>query len=126
MDKFSKLITWRNGYLISATFITLHLSLSIWRDDWVWFQRSGSLITLMGILLTGRIIFRLKGASKPILYTTKILGSTSDGRLITQDPPERIESKRQNKLDEASLFHGQILLIIGCLIWGYGDLINKL
>jgi hypothetical protein len=101
--------------------------------DWVWFQRSGSLLTFSGAILAARAIVRLgREGARPAPQTeiVSLVGSYYDerGQLMakTKRTPEAIARKREEKKDEAALVLGFVVGLLGTIIWGYGDLLGKL
>ena len=78
-----------------------------------WFQRSGSIITIMGAILSTRKIIQ-NGISATIQSEYTISG----GDFTTDWAEIKLESERNVK----SAIVGVYLLIIGTSIWGYGDL----
>ncbi|RKZ90789.1 MAG: hypothetical protein DRQ43_10865 [Gammaproteobacteria bacterium] len=109
-------------YFLSAFILSLSLYLSYSNQDWQWFSRSGSLIVILGIYLT----------SSQIIENSHRLGERrgthNDGnfqRDWANDKQEKI-SHHSRTHDEDAWVMGKCgfnLLIIGTLIWGFGDLI---
>ena len=85
--------------------------------DWDWFGRSGSVLTLAGVVLTARPLIRL-GLARWIEEQSVIDGGTV--------PPTRgeLEAGRQRRLDSRAFQTGTVLAVAGTLIWGYGDLVG--
>jgi hypothetical protein len=82
-------------------------------DDVEWFQASGAVVTVGGILLAARRIIRL--GLDEFLREEK----TIDGGYI-EPKPEEIERNRQFELDVKSYRWSVALLIAGTLVWAYG------
>jgi hypothetical protein len=103
-------------------------------ETYVWFQRSGSLLVLIGAILSYRSIFRLGvkgvGGTPTGARISKVKGSYTDenGRQIVQveHSPEDIEYDRQVFMDKLAGYIGAIFAIFGTIIWGYGDLVAKI
>ena len=72
-----------------------------------WFQRSGSIVVLFGVLISARKIVRLGNK-----YTNEDWGLPDDsveGRLVLLD-------------EHSQYIIGPIVAVIGTIVWGYGDL----
>jgi len=118
-----------------GVFITSISLYSDWgSDSFCWFQRSGSLLVMIGAILSFRSIVRLgkKGAGgAPSRGATiaKIKGSfLKDGRRMVQieQNPDDLEYDNQVGLDKLAGYIGAIYAILGTIIWGYGDLLGKI
>ena len=99
------------GVVISSILIGLN------RGDWSWFGRSGSIVTVIGVLLTARPLIRL-GCDDWLKSESVISGGSFD------PSASEIEEGRQNRLDARASSIGIYMAIIGAIIWGYGDLIK--
>lgn len=105
-------------------------------NDWEWFQRAGSLIVAIGVYVAARDI----GSVDRQLKSTIALGTAE---LINEDKTKILNGKDlsgedieaiSNKVNDAVYagllkFHLKIeatILIVGTIIWGFGDLIGKL
>ena len=106
----------------SIPLFTLVISLiaSFCTKDWTWFSRSGSVMTMAGVILSVRPIIRMTfnqyGESKKII----------DGGSILGDTPKEIAEDKEERNDLVAIYIGGIFKLLGTLIWGYGDLITKL
>ncbi len=107
----------------TAAFVTLAIgvALSVEQNDWSWFSRSGSLIVVYGIVLTSHHIFvhmrkldQLQG--KRHSQTRRDWARESKYDFIHDD----VEKSWVNEKS------GLLMLIIGTLIWGFGDLLGTL
>ncbi len=110
-------------YFLSALILLLSLSFSYVIQDWQWFSRSGALIVILGIYLT----------SSQIIENSHRLGQN---RSVQNDGNFQRDwaSDRQKKIllhdkshEEETWVMGKCgfnLLIMGTLIWGFGDLIS--
>jgi hypothetical protein len=97
---------------------------SISQGDWTWFSRCGSLVVVIGIILTSSQILEH-------IRMLKIRQLNSHGE-FTRD---WAKAERQQTLND-SRFHeeitwtnersGLLMLITGTLIWGFGDLVQGL
>lgn len=100
-----------NQMLKFSTIIILIVSLILSKrlNDPTLFSRSGSLITLLGIIMEYRRIMLIDKANKFIPGTQVSLAQT---RGLFNISPE----------DKTNRLIGNIIVIIGTIIWGYGDL----
>ena len=110
-------------YSVSALIILFSLYLSVINRDWQWFARSGSLIVILGIYLT----------SSQIIENSHRLGQRRAAhkngnfrRDWASDKQEKIARYIRNDEEETWVMGkcGFNLLIIGTLIWGFGDLFS--
>lgn len=88
-------------------------------QNWGWFSRSGSIVTMVGIILTGRPVFRM--GVKKYIESQNIIDCGS----ILENTDEEKEENKQLKLDVLGLYIGSFTTIFGTLIWGYGDLFSE-
>ena len=89
----------------------------ITRENWSWFGRSGSVIALAGGLLAARKVFR-QGVEALYLGETTIDGG--DFKTNADFEMELLQIKE----DIICAKIGGGLIILGTLIWGYGDLLG--
>jgi len=97
---------------------------SISHGDWSWFSRCGSLVVVIGIILTSSQVLEH-------IRMLKMRQMNTHGD-FTRD---WAKEERQQTLND-SRFHeeitwtnersGLLMLITGTLIWGFGDLIERL
>ncbi|HUI31567.1 MAG TPA: hypothetical protein VLX91_15260 [Candidatus Acidoferrales bacterium] len=100
----------------SLSWVLFSFILSIVSCQWLWFSRSGSVITLAGGILAVRRLLRL--GVKGFFHSQH----TIDGGHYVLTPDE-IESNRQELLDDRATYIGVCFIIIGTMIWAYGDLL---
>jgi len=115
-----KSIFTNSKFIIISSFLfgILSLLLSIYKNDVEWFQASGAIITIGGVILASRKIIRL-GIENFIKDE-----QTFDGGGITPTA-EEIESDKQFKKDIGAYHFSIWLLMIGTFIWAYGGIIVK-
>ncbi|WP_270934793.1 hypothetical protein [Falsiroseomonas oryzae] len=110
------------GFLAAAVLaVAGSLWLSIATADWMWFARSGAILTALGLVLASRKILIARADLVALLADME----RSDGAERTA----RLESfkRLQRDLDRQVMEKaGFGLLIVGTLIWGYGDLLGRL
>ena len=96
---------------------------SIICNDYSWFSRAGSLITISGLLLT--LKHHILSSSRNI--NTVMLEKF---HYAVYAPSEGTERYRQDKSAAMKIMRdeyiGVIITVIGTVIWGYGDLVEKL
>lgn len=108
-------------------------AISIWRDygseSWLWFQRSGSIIVLIGAILSYRSILRVGlhgvGGTNPTLLKGTVTNSNPDGTINFKYDAESKKLLNEAFWDKVAGYIGAILLVYGTLIWGYGDLLGR-
>ncbi len=96
----------------SIVILIVSLILSKRLNDPTLFSRSGSLITLLGIIIEYRRIMLIDKANESKDGTPVSLVQT---RKLFNISPE----------DRTNRLIGNIIVIIGTIIWGYGDLFVK-
>jgi hypothetical protein len=110
--------------LLSATVFILGVWLSIDQNDWSWFARSGSMIVVIGIFLTSSQIIENSRRLK--------IRRSHHEQNFHRDYAEDIKRgtlERSRSLDEdiwENGLRGFYLLIVGTLVWGFGDLAGYL
>jgi hypothetical protein len=117
-------------WLIEVWFLTMialfamisSLVTSVRYNDWQWFGRSGSIITLCGAVLSVRRLIRF-GPRQMVINENTIEGGEYDNPKAQRRYKEQ---ERQQFLDHVAATVGLVLLVFGSLIWGYGDLLGKL
>ena len=106
------------SFIVSAFSIWLSFRL----QDWTWFARSGSLIVIIGIVLTSTQIIE----NNRRLHIRKQRHENNFSRDYASDIKKHtLENSRHHDEDvwESGL-KGLYLLIVGTIIWGYGDLLG--
>jgi hypothetical protein len=93
--------------------ITLGLFGSLFSWQWHWFARSGALMVAAGILLTGTQFIE-GGRKQKKIFTEAELDKAPPIKQLYDDTVKRLFWE----------YTGFWLLIIGTLIWGFGDLPN--
>lgn len=115
-----------NRIIFIASILTCLVSiwLSFISTDWQWFSRSGSLLVVLGIILTSNQIIE---NSKRLKHRRQHHNSNFNH--------DYAEEYKQLTLERASMLEediwqnglrGLYLLVCGTLIWGFGDLVGYL
>lgn len=95
------------------------ITTSIWQDDWIWFSRVGSITVLIGAAISGRRLIRL-GVKE--LYDREYLHDHGDAIPTSEEDLEI----RQTGQDLMATREGLLVVALGTLIWGWGDLLGAL
>lgn len=102
------------------------LSLSLTAHDFTWFSRSGALVVAVGITLLSRA-----SVIREDILTHVIEGETGLSRLdpehyrqVGELVPDWVHEDRRTRA--AVGFWGPFVSFMGTLIWGFGDLLNRL
>lgn len=86
-----------------------------WRtNDWNWFARSGAVLGILGGVLSCRSVLRLTRQERIRRRHMTIAECFS---------PSELEDQER---DSSATVLGAILLILGTLVWDYGDLLSRL
>lgn len=116
----------------------LIVAFSIYADkgcsSWIWFQRSGSILVIVGALFTYRSIVRLGIQGVGSLNISILKGrieSTTDYPGTTQKVNISFDEKthksiHEDRMDKLAGYIGVFFMLTGTLIWGYGDLLGSL
>ena len=105
--------------LVSVLVCLLSLGLSVWLNDEEWFQASGAVVTIGGVLLAARKIIRLGLEEFLRVETTTDLGHL-------EATTDEVEQMRQFELDVKSYRWSVALLTFGTLVWAYGGIALRL
>lgn len=97
--------------LLAVAFSILSLGLDCLFADINWFGRSGSVIVLLAAFVEFRVSFHVYDDIQRAQYQNTIIS--------TPIPIKAKPTKERNKISIAS----HTLLILGTLVWGYGDLL---
>lgn len=113
------------------------VAISIYLDwgtkTWVWFQRSGSVLVLTGAILGYRSIARLGvggvGGANTSFVRGKVVSTDSSGpvqRMKIEYDGETQQYLFQAAMDKVAGYIGAILIVVGTLVAGYGDLLGRM
>ena len=124
--------TFTNIPVLTTVAVTV-TAISIWRDygseSWLWFQRSGSIIVLIGAILSYRSILRVGlhgvGGTNATFLRGTVINTNTDGTINFKYDAESNKLLKEAFWDKVAGYIGAILLVYGTLIWGYGDLLGR-
>ena len=105
--------------LLVSLFSALSLALSMFENDVEWFQASGAVVTIGGVILAARKIIRL--GIEDFMRDEQ----TIDGGHF-EPTAEEIEAQKQFEKDIDSYKWSVLLIIVGTLIWAYGGIVLRL
>lgn len=118
---------------VSFVVVCLSIKADFRSTAWTWFQRSGSFLVLAGAVLSYRSIVRdgVKGVGgSQVLFAKGKIESVDDSgpvQMVKLSYNEKTERAfLEAAIDQLAGYVGAFLLIIGTLIWGYGDLLGKI
>lgn len=119
--------------LVAVTCTSYSIYLDWGTVSWIWFQRSGSLLALIGAILGYRSIVRLGvdgvGGVSPTIIRGQVVSVDDSGPVQKMKVAYDEETRKiihQAAIDRAAGYIGSYMLVAGTLIWGYGDLIGQL
>jgi len=118
------ILSTRKALVLSATVFILGVWLSFDQNDWSWFARSGSMIVVIGIFLTSSQIIE----NSRRLKIRRSYNEHNFNRDFAEDI-KRGTLQRSRGLDEdiwENGLRGFYLLVVGTLVWGFGDLVGLL
>ena len=104
--------------LLAGCFVSIHFS------DWSWFSRCGSLVVVIGIILTSSQILDHIRLLK--LRELNLSGDFNRDWASEERKQALLESRFNEEATWTNERSGFLMLIAGTLIWGFGDLIESL
>ena len=117
-------LTMRHAVVLSIVMLLGGGVISFEFSNWSWFSRSGSLVVVIGIFLTSSQIIE----NNRQLKSRRHYHEQNFNRDYAEDM-KRQTLARSRSLDEdiwASGLRGLYLLVIGTVVWGFGDLVGAL
>jgi len=130
----------RKIYAAVLLLIIAGFSLSISLSDWQYFERSGALIIIVGILLalkdmTGRIIIIEESVVGRMKHNLRMAEVKEPKGLLSYATNEKLKEDLTEQTKDTQemfkLFKHRLLrleatiLIVGTFIWGFGSLVGK-
>lgn len=127
-------------WLLALSAISIGITLSVLKiPDWTSFARSGAFVTIIGIWTAFRQVIDartrytiakfLQHFGHALIEARRGNDPESHKEHLRNAHEDRVNDFVEKYVTEYSLklgFHEALLLIIGTLIWGFGDLINLL
>ncbi len=112
------------AYFIASLILAAGALTSIGQGDWSWFSRCGSLVVVIGIILTSSQILEH-------IRMLKVRQINTHGDFnrdwAQQERQQTLQNSRfHEELTWANERSGLLMLISGTLIWGFGDLVEGL
>ena len=107
------------AYVIALLTLVLGIILSLKNHDWSWFSRCGSLVVINGIILTSHQIIE----HMHLLKQRQMRQASQFERDWAHEDKHHFTHVGDDitwKLEKYGLY----MLIIGTLVWGFGDLVN--
>jgi hypothetical protein len=110
-------------FFLALAFVAVGASLwlSVATADWTWFARSGAILTALGLVLASRKILIARADLVALLADMESADGTA--RTVRLESFKRLQRDLDRQVMEKAGFG---LLIVGTLIWGYGDLLGRL
>jgi hypothetical protein len=107
--------------LAAAVSLAAGIWLSAATDDWTWFARSGAILTALGLVLASRKILIARADLLALLADMeRVDGAERTARL---DSFKRLQRDLDRQVMEKAGFG---LLVLGTVVWGFGDLLGRL
>jgi len=108
------------SYSIAGLTLAAGVVFSLNYGDWEWFARSGSLVVVNGIILTSRQIiehmYTLGLWARSSVHCSRDWASAERHNLLQEDHHNRWLSEK----------YGLYMLVLGTVVWGFGDLPGRL
>ncbi|GAB4344304.1 MAG: hypothetical protein Kow006_00080 [Gammaproteobacteria bacterium] len=122
MPRLSTATRW--SYLVTAVLLSAGTGVSLATGEWQWFSRAGSLMVVVGILLTSS---QIRDHSRRL---RRLRGQLSGQSRRDWAGEERIRELVRAAGEQEAVWeiegHGLYILVLGTLIWGFGDLVGLL
>jgi ABC-type phosphate transport system permease subunit len=108
------------AYAAALLTLLLGVVLSLEQGDWGWFSRCGALVVVNGIILTSHQVIEhmqhLGRQQRRDAMVNRDWAAEEKHHFLHDDHEVRWRSEQ----------YGLYMLIIGTLVWGFGDLLNQL
>lgn len=110
------------AYIVACIILASGCLVSLSQGDWSWFSRCGSLVVVIGIILTSSQI--LEHISMLKLRQMNTHGDFTRDWAKEEKQQTLYDSRFQEEITWTNERSGLLMLITGTLIWGFGDLIG--
>ena len=100
--------------IVSIVWTVAFVFVSQRTSDWTWLARSGSVDGIIGGVLTCRAVLRLSREERIRMRHMNVVEVSSTSELEDQER------------DSIAVQFGVCLLVVGTLLWAYGDLLPRL
>lgn len=98
--------------------------MSLLENNWQWLSRSGSLVVVIGIMLTStQILDELHLMRQRRMHSDRNHDSWSSHDWVAE--AESHKKLRHGEEEFSGRSQGLYLLVLGTLIWGFGDIIGR-
>jgi hypothetical protein len=110
-------------FLVTISIVSASLFVSVHTSDFAWFGRSGSVMTILGLMLTIKhtIFSDTRDIHKVVMEREHY--SVYAPERDSEDYKEHMDKARKSIRDE---YIGFTLTIVGTVVWGYGDLAGQI
>ena len=109
-------MAWHIHRIVGGTFVLLAFMYSLYTGSGGAFGRSGSIMCLTGGFMTFRRF--LRGMDEPYFRDTGLAS-----REPFRYPNPMVDPDREASADGAAMKWGILYIVLGTIIWGYGDLL---
>jgi hypothetical protein len=110
------------GFLLASALVTVaFVALSIATGDWTWFSRSGAILTALGLVLASRKVLIARADLLSLLSEMEAVDGAE--RTVRLEAFKRLQRDLDRQTVEKAGFG---LLILGTLVWGFGDLVGRI
>ena len=108
--------------LTAIIVMILGFVISVKCNDHLWFQRFGSILVGIGIVLLARTFITRVDIKTPILgeHTRLNIFEKEHYKIIGEEVPDFVKTDIESR--KAIGLYGPLISFIGTLIWGFGDL----
>ncbi len=114
-----RVVAWFAGASLLA--MAAGVWISVATGDWMWFARSGAVLTALGLVLASRKVLIARADLVSLLQEMEQADGTQ--RTARLESFKRLQRDLDRQIVEKA---GFAILVIGTLVWGFGDLIGRL
>jgi hypothetical protein len=119
--------------LVAVVVVAGSIYLDVGTRSWGWLQRFGSIVVLIGAILGYRSVVRLGirgvGGANPLAAIGKVVSVDDSGpvqMLRVSFDAATSAMMAEAEYDKRAGYIGAFRIVVGTLIWGYGDLVGLL